>query len=191
MDAGDNIKVKKSGFSFGGNTPKKFDAHVLKSVPLYEMGQDMICKISSFFLNKDSNIYDLGCSTGTLIKKIIKYNSKTKFKIIGIDKEKNMIREAKKKLKSLKRVSLKCADLRKHKFKNSDLFISYYTIQFIKPKNEVGYDEKQIYHKSLSIRGVLEPFTSAANIGYLKRAGFKDVMSVMKYGSFEGFLAIK
>ena len=58
-------------------------------------------------------------------------------------------------------------------------------------KNDVGYDEKQIYHKSLSIRGVLEPFTSAANLGYLKRAGFKDVMSVMKYGSFEGFLAIK
>ena len=56
-------------------------------------------------------MYDLGCSTGTLIKKIIKYNSKIKFKIIGVDKEPNMIKEAKKKLKRLKRVSLKCSGL--------------------------------------------------------------------------------
>ena len=26
MDAGDNIKVKKSAFSFGGKTPKNFDS---------------------------------------------------------------------------------------------------------------------------------------------------------------------
>ena len=235
MDAGDNIKENKSVFSFGGKTPKKFDAHIRKSVPLYEMGHNLICKISSFFLNDESCVYDLGCSTGTLIKKIIKYNPKIKFKIIGIDKEKNMIKEAKRKLKTAKRVSFNCHDLKSYKFKKSDLFISYYTIQFIKPKyrqqifnniykslnwggalllfekvrgsdarfqdmmlqiyneykNDVGYDGKQIYNKSLSIRGVLEPFTSTANIAYLKRAGFKDVMSVIKYCSFEGFLAIK
>ena len=235
MDVGNNIKVKKGAFSFGGKTPKNFDSHISKSVPLYELGQDLICKISSFFLNNESYVYDLGCSTGTLIKKIIKYNSKIKFKIIGVDKEPNMIKEAKKKLKRFKKVSLKCSDLRVLKLKNSDLISCYYTIQFIMPKyrqkifnkvykslnwggafllfekvrgsdarfqdmmtqiynehkNDVGYDEKQIYHKSLSIRGQLEPFTSAANLGYLKRAGFKDVMSVMKYGSFEGFLAIK
>ena len=50
---------------------------------------------------------------------------------------------------------------------------------------------KQIYNKSISIRGFLEPFTTSANLAYLKRAGFKDVMSIMKYTFFEGFLAIK
>ena len=38
-------------------------------------------------------------------------------------------------------------------------------------KKDIGYNEKQIYEKSLSIRGYLEPFTSKANIDYLKRAG--------------------
>ena len=71
MDVGNNIKVKKGAFSFGGKTPKNFDSHISKSVPLYELGQDLISKISSFFLNNESNVYDLGCSTGTLIKKII------------------------------------------------------------------------------------------------------------------------
>ena len=102
MDVGDNIKVKKSAFSFGDKTTKNFDSHITKSVPLYELGHDLICKISSFFLNNESNVHDLGCSTGTLIKKIIKYNSKIKFKIIGVDKQPNMIKEAKKELKRLK-----------------------------------------------------------------------------------------
>ena len=58
-------------------------------------------------------------------------------------------------------------------------------------KNKNGFTEKQIYNKALSIRGMLEPFTSKANIDYMKRAGFKDITPILKYCSFEGFLAIK
>ena len=99
MDSGDKILSKISNFSFGGVTPKYFDKHVNKSVPLYELGQDLTCKLSSFFVNKNCNIYDLGCSTGTLIKKIDKYNSLNSMNIYGIDVEKNMIQVAKKKIK--------------------------------------------------------------------------------------------
>ena len=56
MDSGDKILSKISNFSFGGITPKYFDKHVNKSVPLYELGQDLICKLSSFFVNKNCNI---------------------------------------------------------------------------------------------------------------------------------------
>ena len=45
--------------------------------------------------------------------------------------------------------------------------------------------------KSDSLRGVLESFSSAANIDMLRRAGFADVMSIFKHVCFEGFLAIK
>jgi tRNA (cmo5U34)-methyltransferase len=58
-------------------------------------------------------------------------------------------------------------------------------------KSDVGYNEKEIIQKSLSIRSVLEPFSSNANVQFLKRAGFKDVMTIIKYCCFEGFLAIK
>ena len=37
------------GFSFGGDTPKYFDEHITKSVPLYNQGHDIITKLSSFF----------------------------------------------------------------------------------------------------------------------------------------------
>jgi tRNA (cmo5U34)-methyltransferase len=38
---------------------------------------------------------------------------------------------------------------------------------------------------------VLEPFSTQGNLDMLKRAGFVDVMTIMKYVCFEGFLAIK
>ncbi|MEO0972273.1 MAG: methyltransferase domain-containing protein [Pseudomonadota bacterium] len=58
-------------------------------------------------------------------------------------------------------------------------------------KLEQGYDGDEILAKSRSLKGVLEPFSTAGNLGLLERAGFVDVMTVMKYVCFEGFLAIK
>ena len=54
-----------------------------------------------------------------------------------------------------------------------------------------GYSPSDILTKSLSLKGVLEPFSSQANVDMLKRAGFQDINTVQKYLSFEGFLAIK
>jgi len=54
-----------------------------------------------------------------------------------------------------------------------------------------GYGPEEIFSKTRSLKGVLEPFSTQGNIDMLKRAGFVDIMSVMKYVCFEGFLAIK
>jgi tRNA (cmo5U34)-methyltransferase len=58
-------------------------------------------------------------------------------------------------------------------------------------KTVQGYSPEEIYSKSRSLKGVLEPFSTQANIGLLERAGFVDITSIMKYICFEGFLAIK
>ena len=54
-----------------------------------------------------------------------------------------------------------------------------------------GYTAEEIFTKSRSLKGVLEPFSTQGNIDMLKRAGFVDIISIFKYLSFEGFLAIK
>lgn len=54
-----------------------------------------------------------------------------------------------------------------------------------------GYSSDEIMSKSRSLKGVLEPFSTEGNIDMLKRAGFTDIMSAMKYVCFEGFIAIK
>lgn len=58
-------------------------------------------------------------------------------------------------------------------------------------KIDQGYSSDEIVQKTRSLKGVLEPFSSQANRDYLERAGFKDMMTVQKYVSFEGVLAIK
>jgi len=58
-------------------------------------------------------------------------------------------------------------------------------------KLKQGYSEENIISKMMSLKGVLEPFSTQGNIDMLKRAGFVDIASVQKYLSFEGFLAIK
>ena len=54
-----------------------------------------------------------------------------------------------------------------------------------------GYSAEEIVGKSRSLKGVLEPFSTQGNLDLLRRAGFVDIMTVMKYVCFEGFLAIK
>ncbi|MCB1189865.1 MAG: methyltransferase domain-containing protein [Leptospiraceae bacterium] len=58
-------------------------------------------------------------------------------------------------------------------------------------KLEKGYSSEEIIAKSRSLKGVLEPFSTEGNYDLLKRAGFKDIMTIMKYICFEGILAIK
>lgn len=58
-------------------------------------------------------------------------------------------------------------------------------------KMEQGYDANEIVSKARSLKGVLEPFSTQGNIDMLRRAGFQDTMSIMKYICFEGFVAIK
>ncbi len=58
-------------------------------------------------------------------------------------------------------------------------------------KIEKQYSPEHIISKSRSLKGVLEPFSTQGNLDMLARAGFLDVMTVYKYISFEGFLAIK
>lgn len=58
-------------------------------------------------------------------------------------------------------------------------------------KIDQGYSAEEILGKIRSLKGILEPFSSQANLDILERAGFKDTMSIMKWACFEGFLAIK
>ena len=148
---GNNINSKKGNWTFAKKkVVNNFDHHILKSVPLYKEGHQLILDLSEFFLKENAICYDIGCSTGELVKKIDnRLNIKTN-KYYGIDTEKNMLQLAKRKNKS-KNISFINSDILKVKLKKSDLIISYYTMQFIKPKQRVEI-LKKIY-KSLNWGG--------------------------------------
>ena len=62
---------------------------------------------------------------------------------------------------------------------------------YLEYKLSQGYKSDEILSKSRSLKGVLEPFSSNANLQMLKRSGFKDIFTVFKYCCFEGWIAIK
>lgn len=136
---GDNIETKNADWKFSGHVVKEFENHVSKSVPIYDRGQELILKISDFFIKEDSLVYDLGCSTGKLLFSLIDYNNKSGSKYIGIDVEKDMINYANKKKKEYKisspKLIFKKDDLVTMELLKSDLIVSYFTIQFIHPKH--------------------------------------------------------
>jgi tRNA (cmo5U34)-methyltransferase len=74
---------------------------------------------------------------------------------------------------------------------NDARFQDIFTTLYNEYKLTQGYDATEILGKTMSLKGVLEPFSTEANYDFLRRAGFKDVICIQKYLSFEGFLAIK
>ncbi len=70
-------------------------------------------------------------------------------------------------------------------------FQDYANQVYTEYKLQRGFSEAEIIGKARSIKGVMEPFSTQANIDMLKRSGFSDIISIQKYVCFEGFLAIK
>ena len=135
-ELGHNIAAKRADWTFGGNVADTFVPHIRQSVPLYDEGHDLVCYLSDFFCAHDSICYELGVSTGQLIEKLATYNShKPEIKWIGIDNEEPMIEAAKKHCSKHSNIFLYCDDILLYDFEKSDLFISYYTMQFVKPKH--------------------------------------------------------
>ena len=70
-------------------------------------------------------------------------------------------------------------------------FQDIFTETYADYKLDQGYDPLEIFMKTRSLKGVLEPFSSQGNVDLIKRAGFVDYVTVMKYINFEGVMCIK
>ena len=86
-----NIILKNASWTFSGNVAKSFDSHITKSVPFYNKIHELGLDISDFFLQENSKVLDIGCSTGSFARKLQQKNRNKKLKIIAIDTEKIMI----------------------------------------------------------------------------------------------------
>jgi len=58
-------------------------------------------------------------------------------------------------------------------------------------KMNQGFSDQEIIGKWRSLKAVMEPFSENGNLELLKRAGFRDIETIWKWGPFQGFLAIK
>jgi tRNA (cmo5U34)-methyltransferase len=127
---------KASDFKFGANVAKVFDDMVSRSVPYYGEMQRMTAELAADHAKEGTNVYDLGCSTGTtMIGMDTMVNPNIKF--IGIDDSQEMLDKCKSKLMELgfsRSYELHCADLGQGiKIENASVVVLCLTLQFVRP----------------------------------------------------------
>ena len=81
-------------FSFNKEVTKVFDDMVRRSIPFYEETLRMCAELSRHFYRQGTYIYDLGCSTGNLVKFLQVQFSEKSFLYKGFDNSKDMLTKA-------------------------------------------------------------------------------------------------
>src|SRR5882672_10241799 len=106
---------KASDFKFGANVAGVFDDMVSRSVPFYGEIQRMIAELAATYAKDGTDVYDLGCSTGTTLIGMDALVSKD-VQFIGVDDSMEMLDKCRSKLKEMnisRPFDLRCADLNK------------------------------------------------------------------------------
>lgn len=130
-------EIKKAGdFKFGANVAGVFDDMVSRSVPFYEEIQRMVAELAATYAKEGTDVYDLGCSTGTtLLGMDALVNKDVQF--IGVDDSMEMLDKCRAKLNEVgfsRRFELRCADLNKGiKIHNATVVVICLTLQFVRP----------------------------------------------------------
>ena len=120
-------------FEFDEEVASVFDDMLSRSVPFY----DEALNLTTDFAIKNSKdgdiILDLGCSTASTLIEIYR-KSKHKLKLVGIDNSPAMLKRANRKIRAYGAdIDLLERDILKNSFIKSNVIITNYTLQFIRP----------------------------------------------------------
>jgi tRNA (cmo5U34)-methyltransferase len=113
-----------------------FDDMLDRSVPFYREMQRMIAEMANDFAMDGTNIYDLGCSTGTTILNLNATISK-RVRFVGVDSSEAMLQRCQEKFAAGALNAdhhLICADLNRGLvIENASIVLMVLTLQFVRP----------------------------------------------------------
>jgi len=134
-NVGDEIEQTEGGWEFDDSVAEQFDQHVSQSIPSYRKVQDHVTKIADWFLadGQRETVYDLGCATGTTIKRLIETRDRSDpIRYVGIDEARPMLKQAEEKVGVYDTVRLVEEDLTVDpQFPNASLILSLFTLSFL------------------------------------------------------------
>lgn len=114
-----------------------FDEHIDKSIRGYSTLHDDIVKMSRYFVEGDTNVVDIGCSTGKTLASMYEQNKdfaiNTTYR--GIDYAEGFVEDMKKRNKEYPSLILTHGDVRDFVFENCSLITSIFTLQFMPRKD--------------------------------------------------------
>jgi tRNA (cmo5U34)-methyltransferase len=112
-----------------------FDNHINASIRHYGDLWNDVLSMSQYFVEDNTNVVDIGCSTGKLLKAMIKQNTfAPEANYIGVEIEEDFydgFEEDMQYAESGKRLKYETCDVRDYYFNNCSLVTSIFTLQFM------------------------------------------------------------
>jgi len=145
---------KPSDFKFTQTVASVFDDMVNRSVPFYEEIQRMVAELAADHAMEHTNVYDLGCSTGTTLINLDKVIPPD-IDFIGIDNSEEMLLKCRNNFQANgvnRSYDLLYKDLNRGiEIENASVVVMCLTLQFIRPL----YREKLVeeIHRQLNDNG--------------------------------------
>jgi tRNA (cmo5U34)-methyltransferase len=131
-NVGDGLAAGTGSWTFAGNVSDVFVSHVRHSVPLYEQGHDIACDLSSCFVGPAGLGYELGSSTGQLLRRLATHSeANTRTHWIGIDREATMTAAAQEYCSPLDNIECVHAGIENYHFETCDFVAAFLTMQFL------------------------------------------------------------
>ncbi len=132
----DDQSMRVADFRFDAKVAHVFDDMVSRSVPFYDEMQRMACELAKDFAEAGSEIYDIGCSTGTTLLQLDK-SVGPHVGFVGIDNSAQMIGKASAKLEAAgmsRQWRLVEADIHQNlPVENASVVTMVLTLQFVRP----------------------------------------------------------
>jgi tRNA (cmo5U34)-methyltransferase len=120
-------------FEFNESVARVFDDMLARSVPMYRECLESAVGWCVKFSREGSQVYDLGCSTGTFLSRLAsQLPADADIRLVGVDNSAPMLEKARKKLAPSELIE---ADLQSDfPLTNASVVVMNYTLQFIPPK---------------------------------------------------------
>ena len=119
-----------------------FDNHIEQSIRGYSDLMNDVISLSRYFVEDNTNIVDIGCSTGKNTKAMMEYNSdhSPDANFIGIEIADGFEKELKNRkeelrVQGLNNVEFLMQDIRRYQITNANLVTSIFTLQFMPKKD--------------------------------------------------------
>jgi tRNA (cmo5U34)-methyltransferase len=129
-----------------------FDKHIQQSIRGYDNLMEDVVSLSRYFVEDDTNIVDIGCSSGKNTKAMMEYNSdhSPTAQYFGVEVADGFVQDLKDRRLELNtagfnNVEFVMKDIRKFQFSNCNLVTSIFTLQFM-PKKDRKKVVQNIYH---------------------------------------------
>jgi tRNA (cmo5U34)-methyltransferase len=134
-----STSARGSDFEFNTEVAAVFDDMLVRSVPFYVEQHHLILEIAEKFWTEGTTVYDLGCSTATMLVELSKKLG-NKARLVGYDNSEPMLERARAKVANAglrERVEVRMADLNadlsQMPLDNAGIVTLCWTLQFVRP----------------------------------------------------------